>query len=244
MMKQTVLLFLFFISGVALSSEKTDSTRTKLNASCTVSLNSNGISSIPAFSLGDPAIIAAVGLAKGRLSFDPVLAYDLEMKPWFFDSWVHYVIVDRPVFKLRTGINFSMYFSDLKLPDDEIVLQGQRYWAFELAGIFNFNPKTSLTVLVWNDRGQDPGTITGLYTSVAIERSEIPVGKRVLIAGSLQIFNIAYDGNNDGLFVSPRIAASGKKVAVSVFFQVIQPVTTNISPNPGFQWNLGASYSF
>ena len=243
-MKLSICLIFFFISEILFSQENTDTTRNKLKASCVFSINSNGISSIPAFSLGDPAIMVAVGLAKGRFSFDPVLAYDLEMKPWFFDSWVHYLIINKPAFKLRTGINFSMYFSDLLLPDDEIVLQGQRYWAFELAGIYNFNPKTSLTVLVWNDRGQDPGTITGLYASIAIDRSDIPVGKRVLLAGSLQIFNIAYDGNNDGLFISPRIAVSDKKVPVSVFFQAIQPVTTNISPYPGFKWNLGASYSF
>jgi len=242
-MKLSICLTFFLISGVLFSQEDNGTARKKMKASGVFSINSNGISSIPAFSLGEPAIIATLGLAKGRFSFDPVLAYDLEMKPWFFDSWVHYLIVDRPVFKLRTGINFSMYFSDLLLPDDETVLQGQRYWAFELAGIYNFNPKTSLTVLVWNDRGQDPGTITGLYTSVAIERSEIPLGKRILLAGNLQIFNIAYDGYNDGLFVSPKISASVKKVPVSVFFQAIQPITTNISPYPGFQWNLGFSYT-
>jgi len=243
-MKLSVCFSLFLISVILFSQENNDTTGKKLKASCAFSINSNGISSIPAFSLGDPAIMVAVGLAKGRFSFDPVLAYDLEMKPWFFDSWVHYLIVDKPAFKLRTGINFSMYFSDLLLPEDEIVLQGQRYWAFELAGIYNINPKTSLTVLVWNDRGQDPGTITGIYTSLAIDRSEIPVGKRVLLAGSLQIFNIAYDGNNDGLFISPRIAGSIRKVPVSLFFQAIQPITTNISPYPGFKWNIGASYSF
>jgi hypothetical protein len=243
-MKLSISVIFLFISGVMLSQESNGTSKKKLEASCVFSLNSNGISSIPAFSLGDPAIMAAVGLAKGRFSFDPVLAYDLEMKPWFFDSWVHYLIINKPVFKLRTGINFSMYFSDLLLPEDEMVLQGQRYWAFELAGIYNIDPKTSLTVLVWNDRGQDPGTITGIYTSVAFERSEISVGKRVLLAGSLQIFNIAYDGYNDGLFISPRIAVSYKNVPVSVFFQAIQPVTTNISPYPGFKWNLGASYTF
>jgi hypothetical protein len=243
-MKQTAFFFLFFISGVAFSSEKADSTRTKLSASGNVSLNSNGISSIPAFSLGEPAIIATLGLAKGRFSYDPVLAYDLEMKPWFFDSWVHYLIIDKPVFRLRTGINFSMYFSELKIPDDEIVLQGQRYWALELAGIYNINPETSLTVLVWNDRGQDPGTITGLYTSLSIERNQIALGKSILFAASIQLFNIAYDGNNDGLFISPRIATSVKNIPLSMFFQFVQPVTTNISPNPGFKWNLGAAYSF
>src|SRR5512138_1913745 len=80
-----------------------------LKAYATFSLNSNGIASIPAFSLGKPAIIAALYLQKGRFSFDPVLAYDTRMKPWFFDSWLHYKIIRRPKFMLRSGFNFSNF---------------------------------------------------------------------------------------------------------------------------------------
>src|SRR5512140_1738482 len=104
-------LVVFFIFNFSYSFENPDSAKTDLKAVCNVSINSNGISSIPAFSLGKPAIVAAAGLAKGRFSFDPTLAYGLDRRPWYIDSWFHYILVDKPVFKLRTGINISMYFS-------------------------------------------------------------------------------------------------------------------------------------
>lgn len=241
-MKLSSFLAFFFIFVYSYSSETADSSKTYLKPAFTVSLNSNGISSIPAFSLGKPAVVATIGLAKGRFSFDPNLAYGLDMKPWYVDSWLHYMIVDKPVFKLRTGVNFSMYFSEYKLPDKEI-LQGERYLALELAGFYYFTPGSYISVLYWNDNGLEPGTISGHYLSLAGERSEIRIGRYVLLSANFQIFYIGYDGNNDGLFISPKISFSVRNIPFSVFIQATQPIKSNISPFPGFKWNIGLSYT-
>ena len=225
------------------SSERRDSTRLKLSASASFSINSNGISSIPAFSLGKPAVVASLGLAKGRLSYDPTLAYGLDAKPWYIDSWIHYLIIDRTVFKLRTGVNFSMYFSHLNPPLEQ-TLQGQRYWAVELAGLFNFTPTSNLTLMYWSDNGQDHGTLQGHFLSISGEKSGIKLGKAFQMSAYFQIFYINYNGNNDGLFVTPKISFSVRNLPMSVFIQIIQPLETNISPAPGYQWNVGLVYNF
>lgn len=235
--------FLIFTVSSLFASETSDSTGTDLKAGFNINLNSNGISSIPAFSLGKPAIIASIGLAKGRFSIDPVLAYGLNAKPWFFDSWLHYMIVDRPVFKLRTGVNFSMYFSDYKLPDEEI-LKSERYRAYELAAFYYFSAKTSLSLLYWNDNGIEPGTISGHYISLSGERSDIGFGEHGLFSVNFQVFYIGYDGKNDGLFVSSKISFMAKDLPFSVFIQATQAIKSNISPFPGFKWNLGLAYTF
>jgi hypothetical protein len=110
-----------FIFTVSFSSEVSDSSKTKLEAKANISLNSNGIATIPAFSLDKPAVIASVALTKGRFSYDPMLAYGLERKPWFIDNWFHYRIIEKPSFELNAGINISMYFFENKLPDEEII---------------------------------------------------------------------------------------------------------------------------
>ncbi|TAL64023.1 MAG: hypothetical protein EPN88_11500 [Bacteroidetes bacterium] len=241
-MKLSFCIVFFSIFTISYSHEQADSSKTKLKANGTISLNSNGIASIPAFSLDKPAIIASITLAKNRFSYDPQLAYGLDFKAWFIDSWFHYKIVDKPHFEFRTGVNFSTFFSDNKV-QDEAIRQAQRYFAIELTGVYKLSPKSSLTFAYWNDRGQDKGTLKGHFFNLIGEKSEISIGKNVLLSAALQLFYIDYEGNNDGLFISPKISSSVRNAPVSIFFQPIQAFYSNISPFPGFRWNLGLSYT-
>jgi hypothetical protein len=61
-------LLLLLIFSVSWSREWADSTKSKLEAKATLSINSNGIAYIPAFSLDKPAIIGTLSLVKGRFS--------------------------------------------------------------------------------------------------------------------------------------------------------------------------------
>jgi len=106
-MRVPFFLLFIFIFTITNSQERADSSKSNLKVAASVSLNSNGIAPIPAFSLDKPAIIATVSLIKNRFSYDPTLAYGLNMKPWIIDSWLHYKLVRRPSFELRTGVNFS-----------------------------------------------------------------------------------------------------------------------------------------
>lgn len=239
-MRVSCILVLFFIFTLVYTQENPE--KSKLKAICNFSINSNGISSIPSFSLGAPAVIAAPSLTKGRFNYEPVLAYDLDIQPWFIDNWIRYKIIDRQKLEFRTGLNFSMYFSDYKLPD-QTLLQGQRYWAIEFTSVYKPSARSFISGAYWHDMGQDPGTITGHYLALMAERSEIELGKSVLLAANIHLFNINYNGNNDGLFISPKLTASVRKVPIALFFHGIQAITSNISPFPGFSWNIGFSYT-
>lgn len=233
------------LSGLTASSfsqEVTTTEKNKLKATCTFSINSNGISSIPSFSLGAPAVIANPSLNYGRFNYEPVLAYDFDIQPWFIDNWFRYRIIDRPKFEFRTGVNFSMFFTDLRL-SDSTVLQGQRYWAAEFTSIYKPTESSFISAAYWNDRGQDRGTIKGHFISLMAERSSIPLGRSLHLAANLHLFYINYTADNDGLFLSPKITCSLKRAPASVYLHCIQALSSNIVPNPGFSWNLGISYA-
>lgn len=232
-----IFLFIFTIAFTQKNTEKS-----KLKAGCNFSINSNGISSIPSFSLGAPALIAAPTFTKGRFNYEPVLAYDFDIQPWFIDNWFRYKIVDRQKFEFRTGLNFSMYFSDYKLPD-ETLLKGQRYWAVEFTSVYKPSSRSFVSGAYWRDMGQDPGTITGNYLAIMGELSEIALGKNILLAANLHLFYIDYNGENDGLFISPKLTTSVRNLPFAIFFHGIQAISSNISPYPGFSWNLGFSYT-
>ena len=243
MIRFLVHLAFLFILTASWSQEKADSTKAKLEANGTISINSNGIAYIPAFSLDKPAIIATFSLAKNRFSYDPQFSYGFDLKPWIIDNWFHYKLIDRPEFELRTGINIAMFFSEYKTPD-EIVWQGQRYVAFELAGTYKPSRTSSIGLMVWYDKGLDHGTITGYFINLVADRSDIGIGKHILMGVNIQTFYVDYTDYNDGLFISPKISFSSRDIPAFIFFQGIQPLISNISPAPVFQWNVGIGYSF
>src|SRR5512133_162608 len=235
-------LIFLFIFTITYSQEETSASKKKLIASATVSLNSNGIASIPAFYLGKPAIIALISLVKNRFSYTPTLAYGLDLRPWFIDNWLNYKIIRKPSFELTAGFNISTFGSKYNLPEGS-VWEAQRYFAFAMTGVYKIAPKSSLTLAYWSDNGQEKGTIKGHFFNLVGERNDMNVGKSVLISAAVQIFYINYDGNNDGLFVSPKVSSSIKDVPFSIFFQATQAISSNIEPFPGFRWNIGISYT-
>jgi hypothetical protein len=237
-----ICIIFLFVTIVTFSQEKPGIADRKLKASASFSLNSNGIASIPAFSLGAPALVSSMNLVKGRFSYDPTLAYSLELKPWYIDNWFHYKIVVRPKWELKTGFNLSTFCSGYKVNDEEI-MKAERYFAFSLAGTWKFNPTTSLTLDYWNDNGQEPESLSGHFIDLIAEKNDMPLGNKVLISANLQLFYINYDGNNDGLFISPKISSSVKNIPLTLFFQVNQGILSNVTPFPGFTWNVGLSYS-
>jgi hypothetical protein len=242
-MRKTLSLLLLFIFTSAYSTEKQDSTKSKLKFFGNVSINSNGMAPIPSFSLGKPAIIATLTLQKKRFSYDPQVAYGLDMRPWIIDNWVHYRLIYKPKFELRTGFDFSMFFSEYDA-GDYTILQGEQYLTFEIAGAFKFSPRSILTLMYWSDNGQSHGSLKGNFYNMVYERNDIEIGESILFAASLQLFYIGYTGNNDGLFVSPRVASSVRSIPLSLFFQATQAITSNIEPYPGFRWNAGLAYIF
>lgn len=225
------------------SGERSDTTKVPVKISGEVSLNLNGIAPIPAFALGNPAVIANASVQKGRFSYDPQIAYGFNFKPWIIDNWFRYKIWNSPRFEIRMGIDISMFFSDYQGPDGTI-LQGQRYVALELAGKYKISGNSSLSLMCWLDRGIEDGTISGYFIDLVYDIWDIRLGKNVLLAVNLQAFGIDYTDNNDGFFISPKVTFSSPKLPIVLFGQGIVPVATNMEPQPEFQWNIGIGYRF
>lgn len=241
-MRFTLSFLFIFTVVVSFSQEKTIESKRKLQASASFSLNSNGIASVPAFSLGRPAVMASLSLVKNRFSYEPILAYGLDLRPWFIDNWIRYKLIVRPVFELRTGFNLSAFFSEYT-PPEEFVWHSERYFAFELAGMYKLSTESALSFLYWIDRGQEPESMNGHFLDLVWDRSGIGIGKKVLMNLNVQFYYVNYDGNNDGLFLSPKISSSVRSFPLSLFFQANQAILSNVTPFPEFNWNIGISYS-
>jgi hypothetical protein len=220
-----------------------DSTKHKLKAAGSASINSNGIAPVPAFSLDKPALIANVSLAKGRFSYEPAMAYSFELKPWYIDNWVNYRVINKEKFAFTVGFNASGFFSEDSSKNGKAIIRGERYFTFAFTGWFRITSRSTLTTAYWNDNGQDGG-ISGHFFSAIGERTNIMTGSKTFLNASVQLFYLNYDGNNDGLFITPRISFNIINFPLSAFILGTQPITSNIEPFPEFKWNIGLAYAF
>lgn len=240
-MKQ-ILTFLFLAVLIMPAYNQPDSTKNKLKAAAVVSLNTDGIAPVPSFSLDKPAIIANLALTKGRFSYEPGLAYSLELKPWYIDNWLNYRVVNRQKFTFTVGFNASSFFSSDTSKANKEILKVQRYFTFAFTAWFKLSENSGLTASYWSDNGQDGGD-KGHFATLIAEKTHILTGNKTFFNASLQFFYIDYEGKNDGLFVTPRVSFNIVNFPLSIFILGTQALQSNIEPFPEFKWNLGIAYS-
>ena len=97
-----VLLFVLAVPPHVISQEPEKKAESHFQS--TITLTSKGISTIPSFTLGKPALMFDLSMGKGKLSFDPLFRFALEGKPWTFVFWFRYNnLIDKEKFNLTIG---------------------------------------------------------------------------------------------------------------------------------------------
>lgn len=230
-------LFCYFISYILVAHSLSDSTKKTWQFHGVIQVNNNGISPVPAFSLGKPALMSTFFIKKGGFTFSPEYNYGLDGKPWVVNQWLRYQKTQNR-FSFRTGANMSLFFrrekSEVKL-NQYLALEG--FIGYKLA------KKSSLNLLYWNSHGLDPTAVkTGHFLSLSASFSQIPVGKSLQLEVRPNIFYLVNKIPFEGIFVSAITSISHKKYPISVFTQVVEPIW--VKPVSDFNWNYGLSYIF
>ena len=102
-MRWLCILFIFISSTIF--SQDSNNVNLINHISGRIATTNNGISLIPTFSLGKPALLFTLSLGKNKLSFEPDFNFSLEGKPWSMLFWWRYKIAQRDNFSMRLGIN-------------------------------------------------------------------------------------------------------------------------------------------
>ena len=95
------------------------------------SITHNGISLVPSFSLGDPALLFDLKFTKGRVSFEPDMRFALEGKPWSMLFWFRYKAIQNKKFSLRVGAHPALNFRTVS-----IIRDGETEEALGIATLF------------------------------------------------------------------------------------------------------------
>jgi hypothetical protein len=236
-MKITFTILLLHFSTFLLANETSDSTKKVWQFHGIIQVNNNGISPVPAFSLGRPALMTTFFVQKRGFTFSPEFNYALDGKPWVVNQWLRYQ-KQHERFTFRTGINMSLFFTR-----NEPNMKLNQYMALEGAMGYRLSKKSTLNLIYWYSKGLDPTAVkSGHFLSLSASISKIPVAKSLVLDLRPNVFYLTNKIPFKGVFVSAIASIAHKKYPVSIFLQAVQPI--KVSPVTPFNWNYGLSYIF
>ncbi|MDG1571154.1 hypothetical protein OZ410_02425 [Robiginitalea sp. M366] len=212
----------------------------------TASITHNGISLVPSFSLGDPALLFDLKFTKGRLSFEPDMRFALEGKPWSFIFWFRYKAIQKERFSLRVGAHPALNFRTVEILRDgqpEELLEARRYLAAELAPNYRLTDKISVGAYYLLGKGFDQGVKTTHFIVLNSAFSRLYLAEKVHMNISPQLYYLQMDQAR-GVYTVGMVSLvrDGFPLSLSAIFN--KAIDTEIQPEKDFIWNVSLVYSF
>ncbi|WP_435354661.1 hypothetical protein [Emticicia sp. SJ17W-69] len=244
MKKLTLLICILFSFNNAFS-QTTDSTQTQSFLRGQITATNNGVSLIPSFSLGKPAVLFDLNIGKGRLSFDPMIRFGMNGKPWTFVFWWRYKLIQQKKFTLSLGAHPSVVFRDISVVENGIqrnFLAAQRYFAWEVSPTYLINKNTSLSLYYLGSKGLTKDIVqntTFLAARAAI--NNIKITKVLSFSAIPQVYYLKMD-NKDGIYANMTLNLYKKNFPVSLNAIASKAIKTEIV-GKDFLWSIGLVYN-
>lgn len=248
--KRIILTFIFLNTSFLVFSQNTGSiangTENPAHFNGAVTFTNNGISFIPTFSLGKPAVIFDFSVGK-KLSFDPQLRFALEGKPWSFLFWWRYKLITNEKFHLTVGGHPALSFKTIEIPAEtgtKEIINTQRYLAGELSPNYLISKNISLGFyyLISHCFEKDGTSYTHFLTFNA-NFTSINLTKKYYIRFNPQIYYLKMD-KYDGYYFSSSLTIARRNFPISISGLVNKVIKTEITASKNFVWNASLIYSF
>ena len=247
MQKHTpLLIFVFLLLAHDSFSQKADSTKSISHFSGAITVTNNGISLVPTFSLGKPAVIFNLAMGRGKLSFEPDMRFALSGKPWSFLFWWRYQLAKTKKFAFRVGAHPAINFKTQTVTINGTVqsqLIARRYLAGELSPNYFFSKNISIGMYYLYSRGLDYGSPKNThFLTLNSNFSNIKLPGRLFMRFAPQLYYLKQD-KLDGYYFTAALTLAMKNFPLSVSTIVNKTIRTDIA-SKDFVWNLNIIYSF
>ncbi|APQ16240.1 hypothetical protein [Maribacter hydrothermalis] len=212
----------------------------------TASITQNGISLVPSFSLGDPALLFDLKFTKGRVSFEPDMRFALEGKPWSFLFWFRYKAIQKEKFSLRVGAHPALNFRTVSVFRDgqsEELLESRRYLAAEIVPTYKISEKVSIGMYYLRGQGFDEGVKTTNFLVLNSSFTNLFISEQFYFNISPQVYYLKTD-DDKGYYAVGFITLAKKDFPLSISAILNKAIDTEIVPEDDFTWNISLVYSF
>lgn len=246
--------FILFLFSSSLFSQVTDSVSQNIinpksiaHFGGAVTVTNKGISTIPTFTLGKPAIIFDLSMGKGKFNFDPQFRFSLKGQPWSFIFWGRYNALRTKKFVFNVGVHPAISFKttiDTTSGDSKEVLISRRYLAGEIFPNYIITKNISLGIYYLYSYCLEEYAVKNTnYLSMRSTFSNIRLTDKYFMGLSPQVYYLKL-GDQDGFYFSSVFNLSRKNFPVLFSALINIPMNTNITSGQESVWNVSLIYGF
>jgi hypothetical protein len=226
-------------------SQSSDSTLKVNNFKTVVSVTNNGISLIPTFSLGEPAIIFDASIGR-RITFDPMIRYSLEGQPWSFILWWRYKLLKPGKFQMTVGGHPSVLFRTQTETVEGVqseILVARRYLVAELFPYYMITKNISVGFYYNYSRGLGDNNIRNTnFLTARAGFSNVKLTEKLFINITPQFYYLKMD-DLDGFYFTTAMTFAHRNLPFSVSSVINKTINSEIV-SKDFVWNLTLNYTF
>ena len=237
---------MFLFVNTWMYAQNTDSSIHLYNLKTVVSVTNNGVSLIPTFSLGKPAVIFDASIGR-RLSFDPLVRFSMEGKPWAFIFWWRYKLL-KPSnkFQMNIGAHPAILFKTLIDTSDGLskeIISGRRYLVGELNPYFSLTNNLIIGLYYTYSRGIEKEDVRNTHFITArVGFYNIRMSKKILINLVPQFYYLKMD-KRDGFYFTSSFTIAKNDFPLSISTIINKTIQSEIA-SKGLIWNVTLNYTF
>lgn len=241
---------LLFFASTSLAhpafSQEVDTTRPRTVVAGLLTLTNKGISTIPSFTLGKPAGILEVSIARSGFSFDPQFRWGLDGKPWSFLFWGRYTLPNRGKFHMTIGGHPALNFRTITVTTGQTqreVIVARRYLASELYPSYSVAKNVSVGAYYLYSHGFERDVAKNThFVALRSTFANVPLSDRYFIRFVPQVYYLKADAR-DGYYLNSTLTVAKGSFPLSIGSQVNRVIQTRILEGDDLIWNVSVSYS-
>jgi hypothetical protein len=226
--------------------QRPDSAQPHIVVRSALTVTNKGISVIPTFTLGKPAAIADLVVAKGKASFEPQFRMGLDGKPWSFIFWARYALLEREHFRLAVGAHPSIVFRTAPITINGAsrnAIVGRRYLATELAPTVVLSPRVTVGLYHLFSRALESDVARWTnYLALRGALTTVPLGAGFTLRLDPQAYWLRL-GATSGTYVNGAVTIARRGAPWSVSASENRALDTHIT-GERVLWNVSATWAF
>jgi hypothetical protein len=241
------LLFILFIFSFYSSAQKVDRKKVVSHVAGAITLTNKGISTIPSFTLGKPAVTFDLSMGNGKLSFEPQFRFALEGRPWSFLFWWRYKLLESDKLNIGLGAHPALSFKTIPVISNGVskdVIIARRYLAGELSPSYSVTKNISIGLYYLYSYCMEKDVASNNhFLSFRSNFSNIRLTDQYFMKVAPQFYYLKV-GKEDGFYVNTTLTLAKSNFPLSISSVLNKTIESNVSGSKDFIWNISLVCTF